>query len=135
MLSQLGAVEVVGAGGQRPGGRRRRRALRPGSGIPGRPDARARPGSKWRAGCIQNDDSPTIIFVTAFDQHAIEAFEVNAVDYLLKPVDAARLEQALERARRGLSATAPGSGALERPARADRAAHVRAARASASGWP
>jgi len=41
-----------------------------------------------------------IIFVTAYDQHAIEAFEVNAVDYLLKPVDQARLEVALERARR-----------------------------------
>src|SRR3954471_23005685 len=41
-----------------------------------------------------------IIFVTAFDQHAIEAFEVNAVDYLLKPVDPARLEVAVERARR-----------------------------------
>jgi two-component system, LytTR family, response regulator len=45
--------------------------------------------------------SPThIIFVTAYDQHAIEAFEVNAVDYLLKPVDYARLEVAVERARR-----------------------------------
>jgi two-component system response regulator LytT len=41
-----------------------------------------------------------IVFVTAFDQHAIEAFEVNAVDYLLKPVDPARLELAIERARR-----------------------------------
>ena len=41
-----------------------------------------------------------IIFVTAYDQHAIEAFEVNAVDYLLKPVDQARLEVAVERARR-----------------------------------
>src|SRR5881396_2805553 len=41
-----------------------------------------------------------VIFVTAYDQHAIEAFEVNAVDYLLKPVDPARLEQALERTRR-----------------------------------
>jgi two-component system LytT family response regulator/two-component system response regulator LytT len=40
------------------------------------------------------------VFVTAFDQHAIEAFEVNAVDYLLKPVEAARLEQALQRARK-----------------------------------
>lgn len=41
-----------------------------------------------------------IIFVTAYDQHAIEAFEVNAVDYLLKPVDQSRLELAVERARR-----------------------------------
>src|SRR4029450_9429567 len=44
-----------------------------------------------------------IIFVTAYDQHAIEAFEVNAVDYLLKPVDQARLEVALQRARRRIS--------------------------------
>jgi two-component system LytT family response regulator/two-component system response regulator LytT len=41
-----------------------------------------------------------IIFVTAYDQHAIEAFEVNAVDYLLKPVDQSRLEVAIDRARR-----------------------------------
>jgi len=41
-----------------------------------------------------------IIFVTAYDQHAIEAFEINAVDYLLKPVDQARLEVAVQRARR-----------------------------------
>jgi len=41
-----------------------------------------------------------IVFVTAYDQHAIEAFEVNAVDYLLKPVDPARLEVAVNRARR-----------------------------------
>jgi two-component system, LytTR family, response regulator LytT len=40
------------------------------------------------------------IFVTAYDQHAIEAFEVNAVDYLLKPVEAGRLATAVERARR-----------------------------------
>jgi two-component system LytT family response regulator/two-component system response regulator LytT len=44
-----------------------------------------------------------IIFVTAYDQHAIEAFEVNAVDYLLKPVDQDRLELALQRARRRIS--------------------------------
>jgi len=41
-----------------------------------------------------------IIFVTAYDQHAIEAFEVNAVDYLLKPVEQGRLEVAVDRARR-----------------------------------
>jgi two-component system response regulator LytT len=49
-----------------------------------------------------------IIFVTAYDQHAIEAFEVNAVDYLLKPVDPARLDVAVERARRRMAATPPG---------------------------
>jgi two-component system, LytTR family, response regulator len=52
-------------------------------------------------------DAPALIFVTAFDQHAVEAFEVNAVDYLLKPVDSARLEQALGRARRRLSQERP----------------------------
>jgi two-component system, LytTR family, response regulator LytT len=51
----------------------------------------------------REDASPAVVFVTAFDQHAIEAFEVNAVDYLLKPVDAARLDQALQRARKRLS--------------------------------
>ena len=44
-----------------------------------------------------------IIFVTAYDQHAIEAFEVNAVDYLLKPVEPTRLEVAINRARRRIS--------------------------------
>ena len=48
-----------------------------------------------------------IIFVTAYDQHAIEAFEVNAVDYLLKPVDQARLEVAVDRARRRIASDRP----------------------------
>src|SRR5687768_6147389 len=48
-----------------------------------------------------------IVFVTAFDQHAIEAFEVNAVDYLLKPVEAGRLATAIERVRRRLLADRP----------------------------
>jgi two-component system, LytTR family, response regulator len=52
---------------------------------------------------IQNGASPNIVFVTAFDRHAIEAFEVNAVDYVLKPVEAARLEKAVERARQRVS--------------------------------
>ncbi len=42
---------------------------------------------------------PSLIFITAFDQYAVEAFQVNAVDYLLKPIDLGRLEQALERVR------------------------------------
>ena len=50
-----------------------------------------------------------IIFVTAYDRHAIEAFEVNAVDYLLKPVDPARLEVALDRARRRIVTDRPSA--------------------------
>ncbi len=45
------------------------------------------------------DPSIAIIFITAHDQHAVRAFQVNAVDYLLKPVDPARLMEALVRAR------------------------------------
>src|SRR3989475_7536539 len=55
-----------------------------------------------------------IIFVTAYDQHAIEAFEVNAVDYLLKPVDPARLEVAVQRARRRGSSDLPLNDQLEK---------------------
>ncbi len=55
-----------------------------------------------------------VIFVTAYDQHAIEAFEVNAVDYLLKPVDPARLETAVERARRRVSSELPINDRLEK---------------------
>lgn len=42
---------------------------------------------------------PTVVFTTAYDQYAIRAFEVNAIDYLLKPITAARLQRTLARAR------------------------------------
>lgn len=47
-----------------------------------------------------------VIFVTAFDQYAIDAFEVNAVDYLLKPIDPERLAMAIDRARKRQQAAA-----------------------------
>jgi two-component system, LytTR family, response regulator LytT len=55
-----------------------------------------------------------IVFVTAFDQRAIEAFEVNAVDYLLKPVDSGRLETAVQRVRQRRSTSRPLNDQLER---------------------
>jgi two-component system response regulator LytT len=42
---------------------------------------------------------PKIVFATAFDQYAVKAFEVNAVDYILKPFDKKRVSQSIERAR------------------------------------
>ena len=52
---------------------------------------------------------PAVIFTTAYDAYALRAFEVHAVDYLLKPIRAARLQEALARAR---SAKPPGPGVL-----------------------
>jgi two-component system LytT family response regulator len=46
------------------------------------------------------DDMPPTIFVTAYDQHALKAFDLAAIDYLVKPFDDERFEQALKRARR-----------------------------------
>src|SRR6185312_9630508 len=42
---------------------------------------------------------PQVIFVTAYDEHALRAFEVHALDYLLKPMDGSRFAEALARAR------------------------------------
>lgn len=47
---------------------------------------------------LKKSDRPLVAFVTAFDEYAVRAFEVNAVDYLLKPVERARLRDALNRA-------------------------------------
>src|SRR5436853_541512 len=52
---------------------------------------------------------PQIVFATAFDQYAVRAFEVNAVDYLLKPFDKKRVVQSVQRVRSKLeSNSAPG---------------------------
>lgn len=53
------------------------------------------------------EDGPRVVFTTAHPQHAVEAFGVGAVDYLLKPVDAARLKTALDRVRERLRQAAP----------------------------
>lgn len=56
---------------------------------------------------------PKIVFATAFDQYAVRAFEVNAVDYLLKPFDKARVAQSIEKARAKMGGTTGSSEKLE----------------------
>jgi len=99
LLGQLGGIEVIGQAGDGLEALSTIDRLRPDivfldvqmPGLNGFQVARR----------MVDRELPThIVFVTAYDQHAIEAFEVNAVDYLLKPVDPGRLEQAVERAQR-----------------------------------
>ena len=56
---------------------------------------------------------PHIVFATAFDQYAVRAFEVNAVDYLLKPFDKTRLARAIERVRKLVETRASPAGRIE----------------------
>jgi two-component system, LytTR family, response regulator len=56
---------------------------------------------------------PHIVFATAYDQYAVQAFEVNAVDYILKPFDKHRLAKAIQRARKTMDAEAFPSERLE----------------------
>ena len=50
---------------------------------------------------------PSVIFTTAYDQYAVQAFDANALDYLLKPVEASRLQAALDKARARIAEAAP----------------------------
>lgn len=59
------------------------------------------------------DYTPLVVFTTAYDQYAVQAFEANALDYLVKPVEASRLAAALQRARVRLPET-PWLGAAPR---------------------
>jgi two-component system LytT family response regulator len=57
---------------------------------------------------ISPERMPFVIFTTAYDEHALKAFEVHALDYLLKPFNQARFQKALERARMRLANRGPG---------------------------
>lgn len=56
---------------------------------------------------VSSDAAPRIVFVTAYDQHAIEAFDARAVDYLLKPVKAERLAETVTRLKVSMNAGTP----------------------------
>ncbi len=57
---------------------------------------------------------PYLVFATAYDQYAVHAFEVNAVDYVLKPFDRARLERTIERVRRAVNSSGSSEQKLDR---------------------
>ena len=59
---------------------------------------------------LEGDEPPRIVFVTAFDEHAIKAFEREALDYILKPVAPERLATTIERLKRGLVPRASQAG-------------------------
>jgi len=54
---------------------------------------------------IGTQHMPPVIFITAYDEYAVKAFELNAVDYLLKPFDEERLHESIDRARQRIAAT------------------------------
>ena len=65
--------------------------------------------SRATGGAGKEHALPQVVFATAYDQYAVRAFDVNAVDYLLKPFDRDRVEQAVERARSRLAGNANGA--------------------------
>ena len=56
---------------------------------------------------------PHVVFATAFDHYAVQAFDVNAVDYVLKPFDKARISKAIARARKAMETQIPAAERLE----------------------
>jgi DNA-binding LytR/AlgR family response regulator len=115
MLKEVAGVEVVGEAGDGLETLRQVELLQPELLLL---DIRM-PGMDGLTLARRYTDLPPLIFVTAYDEHAVQAFDVNAVDYLLKPVRPERLAAAMERARQRQLATREAvSRALEaiRPA-------------------
>ena len=78
-------------------------------------------------GEIGADKMPPVIFLTAYEQHALRAFRVDALDYLLKPIDAEELRKSVERARRRHAQDEIGAWRGKLRALVDRFAHGRLA--------
>lgn len=109
MLGEVGGAVVVGEAGSVPEAVRVVEATRPDLLLL---DVQM-PGEDGFGLLARLERRPAVVFVTAFDQYAVKAFEENAVDYLLKPFRAERLAAALERARRELAQPAELSKRLE----------------------
>ncbi|MFO1400140.1 MAG: LytTR family DNA-binding domain-containing protein [Steroidobacteraceae bacterium] len=106
-----GDVEVVGETASGEEATRLIRQLRPDVVFL---DIHMRPVSGLQvAAAIDAPDMPVVVFVTAYDQYAITAFELNALDYLLKPFDEARFQTTLERIRRRIGSGLTDTQRLE----------------------
>jgi two-component system LytT family response regulator len=109
MLGELGGAAVVGEAGSAGEARRVISGTAPDLLLL---DVQM-PGEDGFALLASLDPRPAVVFVTAYDQYAVRAFEENAVDYLLKPFRAQRLAEALARARREMAQPAELSRRLE----------------------
>src|SRR6516162_7086172 len=78
---------------------------------------------------------PHVVFATAFDHYAVQAFDVNAVDYVLKPFDRARIAKAIQRARREIESETSPTDRLKQLVSRLGAAQLAAARPSGSNTP
>ena len=76
-------------------------------------DAAARLADEWPHHGPDARPFPTLVFVTAYDQYAVQAFETQAVDYLLKPVEPARLQKTIARVQQALAGRDNGAINLE----------------------
>ena len=96
-------------------------------------DAAAELADAWPAG----KPFPALVFVTAYDQYAVQAFEAQAVDYLLKPVQAPRLQKTVQKLQLALTSQAPAAINLEAKLEATMAQlrHLLAAPGVASALP
>ncbi len=96
MLGTLGDIEVVGEAGDGLEALGKIRKLQPDIVFL---DIRM-PGLDGLSLALQTRDLPPIVFTTAYTEHALQAFDAEAVDYLLKPIELTRLNEAVNRVRR-----------------------------------
>lgn len=108
LLGRIPDAEVVGEAGNGEEALQRVQELQPDAILL---DVRM-PGLDGLSLARQHSELPPIVFVTAYDSHAVDAFEANAVDYLLKPVQLERLTQALDRVRKRRNPEPEKLGAL-----------------------
>ncbi len=79
-------------------------------------EAAAELADEWDTSSTSGSPFPALVFVTAYDQYAVQAFEAQAIDYLLKPVQTARLQKTVAKVQQALaSRSQPATGLPDRP--------------------